>query len=114
MTRFNPGQVVLIRFPFTDQARKKRRPAMVVSPIEFSVRYGDIVIVPLTGCEQNKDLCLDGWREAGLLKPTWLKPLVATVNESFVERPLGVLTTEDQEKVKSIVRMLIDTRFVPC
>jgi mRNA interferase MazF len=113
MTRFNPGQVVLIRFPFTDQASKKRRPAMVICPVEFSARHGDIVVVPLTGREQNADLRLDGWREAGLLKPTWLKPLVATVNESFVERSLGVLTTEDQKKVQSVVGMLIDTRFVP-
>ena len=86
---------------------------MVVSSIEFSARYGDIVIVPLTGSEQNRDLRLAGWHEAGLLKPTWLKPLVATINESFVERSLGVLMTEDQTKVKSIVGMLIDTRFVP-
>lgn len=114
MTRFKAGDVVLVRFPFTDIETKKRRPALVISPIEFSARYGDVVIVPLTGREQNGDLRLAKWHEAGLLKPTWLKPLVATINESFVERSLGVLAAEDQKKVKSIVEILIDTRFVPC
>jgi len=40
------------------------------------------------------------------LKPTWLKPLVATINVSFVERSLGVLAAEDEKKVKLVVRML--------
>lgn len=112
MTRFKAGKVVLIRFPFTDAARKKRRPAVVINAAEFSERYGDVVLLPLTSREQNDDLRLAKWEEAGLLKPTWLKPLVATINVSFVERSLGVLAAEDEKKVKSVVRMLIDTRFI--
>ncbi len=113
MTRFKPGQVVLIRFPFTDLATKKRRPAMVVSPAEFPRCYGDVVIVPLTSREQNDDLRLEQWRKAGLLKPTWMKPLMATIKGAFVEKSLGVVSPKDEKKVKSVVRMLIDTRFMP-
>jgi mRNA-degrading endonuclease toxin of MazEF toxin-antitoxin module len=42
MTVFKTGDVVLVRFPFTDLANQKRRPVLVVSPNEFSSRYGDI------------------------------------------------------------------------
>ncbi|MCK4625893.1 MAG: type II toxin-antitoxin system PemK/MazF family toxin [Phycisphaerae bacterium] len=113
MTGFKAGDVVLVRFPFTDLETKKRRPALVVNPVEFSERYGDVVILPLTGREQNDDLRLEKWREAGLLKPTWLKPLAATITESLIEKTLGILFPDDEDKVGSAIRMLIDTKFIP-
>jgi mRNA interferase MazF len=58
MTACKTGDVVLIRFPFTDLIANKKRPALVVSPIEFSSRYGDIVVVPLTGSAQEHGVCL--------------------------------------------------------
>ncbi len=112
MTACKTGNVVLVRFPFTDLESHKRRPVLVVSPDEFSARFGDIVVVPLTGKAQAHGLRLDKWREAGLVKPTWLKTLIATVAESLVEKRLGRLRAEDHDKVKSVLRALVDARYL--
>jgi mRNA interferase MazF len=112
MTTCKTGDIVLVRFPFTDLTSQKRRPVLVVSPSEFSARYGDIVVVPLTGRPQEHGPCLHKWREAGLLKPTWLKALIATVAESLVEKRLGRVCAEDTAKIASVLAMLIDAKFM--
>jgi mRNA interferase MazF len=111
MTASKTGDVVLVRFPFTDLTSQKRRPVLVVSPSEFSSQYGDIVVVPLTGQAQEHGLCLDKWQEAGLLKPTWFKALIATVTESLVEKRLGRIEKHDEPKVASVLAKLVDAKF---
>ena len=111
MTACKTGDVVLVRFPFTDLASEKR-PRYSSSVREFSIGHGDIVVVPLTGRTEQHGLRLDKWREAGLVKPTWLKTLIATVAESLVENRLGKLRPEDDGKVKLLLSALVDTRFL--
>ena len=80
MTKCNPGDVVLVRFPFTDLSSAKQRPAVVVSPAKFTPKYGDVVVVAVTSREQtDAGLALGEWSAAGLVKPTWFKPLIATL-----------------------------------
>jgi mRNA interferase MazF len=113
MTRLEAGDIVLLRFPFSDLASRKRRPVVVVNPAAFSARYGDIVVIPLTGASQADGLRLSKWREAGLRKPTWLKPMVATVARSLVERSMGTLHADDNDRVGAAVARMIDAKFLP-
>jgi len=70
---------VLVRFPFTDLSSDKRRPAVIVSPASFSSTYADVVVVALTSRDPgDPSLALLDWHAAGLPKPTWFKPLIAT------------------------------------
>lgn len=109
----NPGDVVLVRFPFTDLASSKKRPALVVSPAEYRARHSDVVILALTGQQQpNGELRLRNWQQAGLLKPTWLKPLIATVAGDVVERHLGILAEEDRLCAVKAVEHLIAPLFL--
>ncbi len=48
MTTYEPGQVVLIPFPFTDLTTVKQRPALVISTPSFNRRQEDIIIVAMT------------------------------------------------------------------
>ena len=113
MTSFEPGDVVLVRFPFTDLTALKKRPALIVSPSEFSKRNGDVVIVALTGQAQpEQNAALQDWRSAGLLKPTWLKPLIGTVAATVIERRLGRLSSADHPSVVATLRTLISRSFM--
>lgn len=42
MTPYSPGDVVLVRFPFSDLATTRKRPAVVISPTEYASRHGDV------------------------------------------------------------------------
>jgi mRNA interferase MazF len=113
MTTFEPGDVVLVRFPFTDLTTLKKRPALIVSPSEFSQRNGDVVIIALTGQAQpEQDVALQDWRMAGLLKPTWLKPLIGTVAATVIDRRLGKLSSADHPCAAATLRTLISPAFM--
>jgi len=42
MTNFDPGDVVLLRFPFTDLLSSEKRPAVVISPREHTNIHHDL------------------------------------------------------------------------
>jgi mRNA interferase MazF len=114
MTACSSASVVLVRFPFTDLSATKKRPAVVLSSDTFSNCHGDVVLVPLTSVPQSDDaLRLLHWREAGLLKATWLKPLIATVSQSLVQQTLGALHEEDCPRVASMLKTVIAQAFWP-
>ena len=113
MTRFEPGDVVLVRFPFTDLEAARKRPALVLSPPEFAQSHRDVVVLALTSRPQSDDsLRLAEWRAAGLLRPTWLKPLIGTLSGRLVVRRLGKLADADGPCVAKALSELIDCRFL--
>ena len=47
-TSYKFGQIVLVRFPFTDQRGGKQRPAVVVSSNAYNQTRPDIVLIAIT------------------------------------------------------------------
>ena len=43
------------------------------------------------------------WKAAGLLKPSAVKPVFATLEQSFVIRQLGTLTPTDRETLRKTI-----------
>lgn len=43
------------------------------------------------------------WNEAGLLKPSVFKPLLATIEKGLVLRKLGRLTEEDRRSLRGVL-----------
>jgi mRNA-degrading endonuclease toxin of MazEF toxin-antitoxin module len=54
---FQKGDIVIVRFPFTDSADYKKRPALVISNKEVN-KTGDYLMVQITSKEKNDDLTL--------------------------------------------------------
>lgn len=105
------GSVILVPFPFTDQTISKKRPAVVISSQGYNDARADIIVMAITSQLRatigGYDLALDLWQEAGLLKPSAVKPVIATLEQSLVDRVLGTLATSDQaglrEKISDIL-----------
>ena len=113
MTRYRPGDVVLIRFPFTDLSSSKKRPALVVSPPALAARHGDVVVLALTSQPQRDSrLRLSEWASAGLPKPTWFKPVLGTLSAKLVLRRLGRLNPADEPLARHALRQIIHARFL--
>jgi mRNA interferase MazF len=95
-----PGEVALVRFPFTDLAATKKRPALVLARVTRSPRNRLVVLAMITS--QTEALRLDGdvalrdWKAAGLLHPSLLRlAKVVTVDEELIDRTIGKLSAAD-------------------
>lgn len=112
--RCSPGDVVLVSFPFTDQSQRKLRPAVVVSADDYRRLHDDVVLVALTTQLQSADeSALTRWKDAGLPKPTWVKPVILSLASSLITRNLGSLCSEDVAIVRAALNRMIATNFHP-
>lgn len=105
------GDVVLVPFPFTDQTGSKRRPAAVVSSEAYHRAGRDVVLVAVTSrggaARRAIDVEVAGWREAGLIKPSAIKPVVFTIERSLLIRRLGRLLSPDRRRLRSLLRKIL-------
>ena len=104
---FEFGDIVLVPFPFTDQTASKRRPAVIVSKLTYNSTKPDVVVMPITsqlrpGVSPG-EVWIDQWRAAGLLKPSVIKPVFATLEQSLIVRQLGKLGPVDQAVLKKAI-----------
>lgn len=81
-TIYSFGDVVLVPFPFTDQSTTKKRPAVIVSSAEYNKARPDIILMAITGhlsgYARIGEVVISDWKEAGLLKTSTIKPIIAT------------------------------------
>lgn len=104
------GDVVLVPFPFTDQTAAKKRPAVVVSSDAYHRERLDVIVVAVTSRLatdlKTGDVTVGLWHEAGLLKPSLIKPVFATIEKGLILRTLGTLTSDDQHRVRTALRQV--------
>lgn len=99
MTVYSFGDVVLVQFPFTDQTNKKQRPAVVISASRYNEERPDLIIMAISSRIRSTpgygERAVTDWRAAGLLKPSIIKPVIATIEGSLVRKTLGRLSEND-------------------
>lgn len=107
MTGYEFGDLVLVPFPFTDQTTTKHRPAVVVSSDAYHRERPDLIILAVTSQARPQaafgETSVAKWREAGLLRPSVLKPVVATIERSLVLRKLGRRAEEDRAALRKVL-----------
>jgi len=107
MTGYEFGDLVLVPFPFTDQSTSKRRPAAVVSSDAYHRERPDLIILAVTSQARPQpafgETSVAKWKEAGLLRPSVLKPVVATIERGLVLRKLGALEQEDRAALRQVI-----------
>ena len=91
----HPGEVVLIPFPYTDLATAKRRPILVLQPVDV---FGDFLAVAVTSQAGHQDavaLTQKDFREGALPRPSYVRTTkLYTLNERLVAHRFGALTPE--------------------
>jgi len=108
---FEFGDVVLVPFPFTSQRVSKKRPAVVVSNRTYSTTRPDVIVMAVTSQlrpdPRSGDVWIGHWQSAGLLKPSVVKPVFATLEQRLVLRRLGALDDDDQAVLRKAISEII-------
>jgi mRNA interferase MazF len=104
-TGFEFGDVVLVPFPFSDQITPKRRPAVIVSSPAYHRDRPDVIIMAITSRTAalpgtSGESAIERWKEAGLLRPSVFKPLLATIEGGLILRKLGRMHESDLGRLR--------------
>ena len=101
MEHLSFGDIVLLRFPFTDGQTFKRRPALVINDSDD----GDVIVCRITSQIYNTkyDVYVDNWENTGLKLSSVIRiHKIATLEKDMAELVIGQIDSSIKAKVKSI------------
>lgn len=105
------GDIVLVPFPFTNQTATKQRPSVVISGRAYNQARPDLLMMAVTSqlrpAATFGEVWLTDWQAAGLLKPSAVKPVIATLEQGLVIRGLGTLSRQDQAAVRRALEEIL-------
>ncbi len=107
MNKLNFGDILLLKFPFTDGHTYKRRPALLINDYDD----GDIIVCRITSKIYNssQDILIDDWEKSGLKLPSIVRVhKIATLEKGLVELIIGKIEEPLKIKIKTILANLAD------
>ena len=111
MTAYNFGDVILVPFPFTDLQQSKQRPAVIVSGPRYHTERPDLIVMAITSQVRPPPVFgeapIRDWQAAGLLKPSIIKPVLATLEQRLVRKTLGRLSEADRTSLKAALQSIV-------
>jgi mRNA interferase MazF len=105
MSNYSRGEVVLIRYPFSDLSGSKIRPAVIVNAPHTSK---DVFILPLTSKTRSLlpgEFVLSNWSQAGLNVETAVKRGIYTVHQNLIAQRVGKLSDSDLKELDNALRL---------
>jgi mRNA interferase MazF len=105
MTAYKFGDIFLIGFPHTDLLGVSKRPAVVL----FDSGDQDVLVARVTTQEYRSeaDYKILHWGKGGLLAESYARVgKQATIEKRYIIKQLGMLESEEIEKLKSILRKM--------
>lgn len=109
-TNYDPWDVVLVPFPFTDKDITKQRPAVVINKSEYQCKTGHLVMLMITGAKKSSwysDIKIIGLDAAGLNIPSFIRFKIFSIDERMVIKKAGSLAKQDKQEVKKILNQII-------
>jgi mRNA interferase MazF len=104
MSNYSPGDIILVRYPFTDLSGFKIRPAVIIGAKHPS---SDVFLVPLTSQTASLmpgEFVLNDWQSAGLNVKSAVKRGIFTMEESLIIKWVGHISLTDANKLNSTVK----------
>ncbi len=107
MKKYNLGDIVLIKFPFTDSVKEKKRPALILLDLEDE----DVILSRITSQDKYSeyDIEITDWRKSNLLLPSIVRlHKIATLNKNLIDMVIEKLTSNDFKNVKYSLNQLFE------
>ena len=114
MTGYEPGDVAIVPFPFTDLGTTKRRPAVVLARAAATALSPLVIVSMITSQLQTGrlvgDCRLSAWKQAGLLHPSKVRlAKLVSLEEKMLIKKLGSLNDADRSGVRRELRRVFST-----
>jgi len=112
-TGYDFGEVVLVGFSFTNLQATKKRPAVIISSQIYQQTRPDVI--PMAIISQIRqplatgEAILQDWQAAGLVKPSMIKPLIATIEQNRIVKIMGRLAAADRASLGKVIRTISGT-----
>lgn len=103
LTTYQPGEIVLVAFPFTHGEQTKHRPALIL----LDTGDADVVVARVTTQRYHTphDVAIVDWRRAGLRASSTVRlHKVATLERTLIAGRLGRLPPPDHRRVAAVMR----------
>ncbi|NJO90785.1 MAG: type II toxin-antitoxin system PemK/MazF family toxin [Chloroflexia bacterium] len=107
MDKLNFGDIVLLKFPFTDTKTFKKRPALIINDLNDD----DVIVCRITSkiYKTPFDVYIDNWEKSGLRLPSVIRVhKLATLEKDMVEIVMGKIHNSLKEKIRTIITKLTD------
>lgn len=102
MATYKPFSVVVVPFPFTDVAKSKKRPAIVLSSEDYQKQTKHITLLMVTSAKHtdwygdHEIIDLDA---TGLLADSCVRQKIFTLDIRLILECIGKLSSKDKEAV---------------
>lgn len=110
MTNLSRGNVLYVRFQFTNRAAAKNRPAVVISSEAYHSSRDDVIIAGITSNLDRTDfighVIIKDWESAGLRLPSAVSGIIQTVRRSVIGEQLGAFSPSDIQRVDEALKVL--------
>jgi mRNA interferase MazF len=102
MTSPSRGDVVLVSFVFAGEGAAKLRPAVVLSGPAYQRKRQAAIVAAITGHRAGRflgDHLIEDWKEAGLIRPSYVTGIVRTIRNTMINKRLGTVTRRDMNGI---------------
>jgi mRNA interferase MazF len=103
-------EVVIVPFPFTDLAKAKTRPALVLSTNTANQASGQTILAMITTAQKSQwptDVSLTDLSACGLSKPSVVRFKLFTLDNRLIARRIGCLADKDRSAVQRVLRAVL-------
>jgi mRNA interferase MazF len=110
MTGYKRGDVVLVRFIFSDESGERQRPALIVSSDAYHQSRQEAIIAAITSRTDRilvGDHLISNWQRAGLLFPSVATGILRTIKQGMIARKLGAMPRADMRRIDDNLRAML-------
>jgi mRNA interferase MazF len=110
MTIYKPFSIVVVPFPFTDVAKAKKRPALVISTEKFQRENAHVSLIMITTAEHSDwfgDFLITDLKTTGLPVVSYARQKIFTIDSRLIEKQIGHLSKKDSDAIKLLFKKSI-------
>ena len=106
MANYTLGEIVLVKFPFTNNLGFKKQPALIIK----DTNDGDVIVCRITSklYTSSYDIELKNWSQNGLQLPSVIRVhKMASLEMNMIDRKLGEVDNNVKTQVINIIQTLL-------